>query len=60
MWRQIETSTIALQVMLGDKKGTQYLGNKWATLFLREKNMVVSPLELRPNNDCIGEDQQQL
>jgi hypothetical protein len=44
------TSTVVLRVVGGDEKGS----------LMRQKNMVMCPTGLGPENDCAGEDQQQL
>jgi hypothetical protein len=41
------TSTVALRVIGGDEKGTQCLGDNWATLFLRDINPETWPFTLR-------------
>jgi hypothetical protein len=69
-----KTSTVALLVVGDDEKGTQcrgvYLGHpvpggyKYGDLALQVggvsnlRHMVMSPVELGPENDCTGEGQQ--
>jgi hypothetical protein len=45
------TCTVALQVVVGVERGR---------LESEKVNMVASPIGLEPQNDCAGEDQQQL
>jgi hypothetical protein len=45
------TSTVALRIIGGDKKGS---------LKSERVNMVTGPTGLGPENDCAGENQQQL